>query len=33
MTIRQSIKDKAYEAIDASDAMARSKFIQWVMKE
>ena len=28
MTIRQSIKDKAYEAIDASDAMARSKFIQ-----
>ena len=33
MTIRQSIKDKAYEAIDASDAMARNKFIQWVMKE
>ena len=33
MTVRQSIKDKAYEAIDASDAMARNKFIQWVMKE
>ena len=33
MTVRQSLKDKAYEAIDASDAMARNKFIQWVMKE
>ena len=33
MKVIQTIKDKAYQGIDASDAMARSKFIQWVMKE
>lgn len=33
MKVTEKIKEKAWQGIDASDAMARSKFIQWVMKE
>lgn len=33
MKVTQALKDKIWEGIDASDAMARSRFIQWVMKE
>ena len=29
----QTLKNKIWEGIDASDAMARSRFIEWVMKE
>lgn len=33
MKVIQTLKDKIWEGIDASDAMARSRFIQWVMEE
>lgn len=33
MKVTQTLKNKIWEGIDASDAMARSKFIEWVMKE
>jgi hypothetical protein len=31
--VTQTLKNKIWEGIDASDAMARSRFIEWVMKE
>ena len=33
MKVTQTLKNKIWEGIDASDAMARSRFIEWVMKE
>lgn len=33
MKVTEKIKEKAWQGIDASDAMARAKFIEWVMKE
>ena len=33
MKVIQTLKDKIWEGIDASDAMARGRFIQWVMEE
>ena len=33
MKVIQTLKNKIWEGIDASDAMARSRFIEWVMKE
>lgn len=33
MKVIQTLKDKIWAGIDASDAMARGRFIQWVMEE
>ena len=33
MKVTEKIKEKAWQGIDASDAMARAKFIEWVMNE
>lgn len=33
MKVRETLKEKAWQGIDASDALARAKFIEWVMKE
>ena len=33
MKVTEKIKEKAWQGIDASDAMARAKFIEWVMEE